>query len=96
MLTFPQLQTIGQTQSIKFLSKIYAMLYILVHQALTAMWNNNAVSAIHRKFITKMEPIVGTFKGVHIIEVSTFQRAPQGRDPLYYQRLCLLHQQLSR
>ena len=58
-------------------------LYKAVHRALSAL-RDNGVSAFEGEVYTgRIGPIVGTLESVRIIEVSAFQRCPQGRVPLY-------------
>ena len=62
---------------------VYAELYRAVHRALSAI-RNNGVSAFQGEVYTgRIGPIVGTLESVRIIEVSAFQRRPQGGVPLY-------------
>ena len=58
--------------------EVYTELYRAVCRALSAI-QNNGVSAFQGEAYTgRIGPIVGTVESVCIIEVSAFQRCPQG------------------
>ena len=60
-----------------------------MHRALSAIRNNGVYAFQGELYTGSIGPIVGTLESVRIIEVSAFQRCPQGGVPLYVQ--CILN-----